>query len=136
MIIPKTSGRFIAENCDQWWSVTESKLWRDSPVKTEPRDEQILVLEEFPDEHREHEYIEVLLGDLDDDIAVKHGENNLFLRPIYIENAVGERDVLCYVPQDLSANENEPFAQMVCGLLRAGMQEAFQGKKAFRMRRA
>jgi hypothetical protein len=104
-------------------------------MKTEPRAEQILVLEEFPDEHREHEYIEVVLGDIDDDIAVKHGENNLFLRPIYIENAAGERDVLCYVPQDLPANENEPFAQMVCGLLRAGMQEAFQGKKSFRMRR-
>jgi hypothetical protein len=104
-------------------------------MKTEPRAEQILVLEEFPDEHREHEYIEVVLGDIDD-IAFKHGENNLFLRPIYIENAAGERDVLCYVPQDLQADENEPFAQMVCGLLRAGMQETFQGKKAFRMRRA
>jgi hypothetical protein len=86
--------------------------------------------------HPKHEYIEVVLGDTADDIAVKHGVNNLFLRPIFVENDAGERDVLCYVPQDLPTNENESFAQMLCELLRAGMREAFQGEKAFRIRRA
>ena len=74
----------------------------------------------------EDEYIEVVAGNVYDDIAVKHRSKTLFLRPIFLENDVGERDILCYVPQDLQANQNEPFAQMVCELLHAGMREAFQ----------
>jgi hypothetical protein len=73
----------------------------------------------------EDEYIEVVSGNAYDEIALNHGEKDLLLRPIFIENDAGERDVLCYVAQDLEANQNEPFTQMVCDLLRAGMQKAF-----------
>ena len=71
------------------------------------------------------EYYEVVLGDAHDEIAVIYTGQDVLLRPIFIENDDGERDVLCYVPQNLQAHENEPFTQMVCDLLRAGMQEAF-----------
>jgi hypothetical protein len=75
---------------------------------------------------RTDEYMEVVSGDVYEEISVNLGGKNLLLRPIFIENDGGERDVLCYVPQDLQANENEPFTQMVCDLLRTGLQEAFQ----------
>ena len=65
-------------------------------MRTEPTAEQVLPLPELLDEHREHEYVEVVLGNIDDDIAVK------------------------YVPQDLQAEENEPFAKMTCELLAHG----------------
>jgi hypothetical protein len=73
----------------------------------------------------QREYYEVVLGDAHDEIAVIDTGKDLLLRPIFIENDGGERDVLCYVPQDLLAHENELFTHMVCELLRAGMQEAF-----------
>ena len=74
---------------------------------------------------RTDEYMEVVSGDVYEEISVNLGGKNLLLRPIFIEND-GERDVLCYVPQDLQANENEPFTQMVRDLLRTGLQKAFQ----------
>jgi hypothetical protein len=67
-------------------------------------------------------------GDANDEIAVIFTGKDLLLRPIFIENDDGERDVLCYVPQNLHAEEKEPFTQMVCNLLRAGMQESFPGE--------
>jgi hypothetical protein len=70
-------------------------------------------------------YYEVVSGDTHDEISVIYTGQGLLLRPIFIENDEGERDVLCYVPQSLQAHENEPFTQMVCDLLRVGMQEAF-----------
>jgi hypothetical protein len=73
----------------------------------------------------ERECYKVVSGDIYDEITVIYTGKNVLLRPIFIENDVGERDILCYVPQNLQANENEPFTQMVCDLLRAGMQEAF-----------
>ena len=73
----------------------------------------------------QREYYEVVSGNANDEIAVIYTGKDLLLHPIFIENDDGERDVLCYVPQDLRAHENEPFTQMVCDLLRAGMQEAF-----------
>ena len=68
--------------------------------------------------------MEVVSGDVYEEISVNLGGKNLLLRPIFIEND-GARDVLCYVPQDLQPKENEPFTQMVCDLLRTGMQDAF-----------
>jgi hypothetical protein len=76
----------------------------------------------------QREYYEVVSGDANDEIAVIFTGKDLLLRPIFIENDDGERDVLCYVPQNLHAEENEPFTQMVCNLLRAGMQESFPGE--------
>jgi hypothetical protein len=80
----------------------------------------------------QREYYEVVAGDAHDEIAVIYTGQDLLLRPIFIENDDGERDVLCYVPQNLQAYENEPFTQMVCDLLRAGMQEAFPGDEESR----
>ena len=73
----------------------------------------------------QREYYEVVSGDAQDEIAAIHAGKDLLLRPIFIENDDGERDVLCYVPQNMHLPENEPFTQMVCDLLRVGMQEAF-----------
>jgi hypothetical protein len=68
---------------------------------------------------------QVVPGAVRDEVAVIGTGKNLRLRPIFIKNDSGERDVLCYVPQNLPANDNEPFTQMICELLGAGIQESF-----------
>ena len=75
----------------------------------------------------QREYFEVVSGDANDEIAVIYTGQDLLLRPIFIENDDGERDVLCFVPQNLQEHENELFTRMVCDILRAGLQEAFPG---------
>jgi hypothetical protein len=70
-------------------------------------------------------YYDVVLGDLQHESAVINTKEGLLLRPIFVENEGGEREILCYVPQSLDVFEDELFTQMVCDLLRAGMQEAF-----------
>jgi hypothetical protein len=84
----------------------------------------------------EQEHFEVVSGSERDEIAVISTGENLLLRPIFVENDDGERGVLCYVPQDLQAKENEPFTRMVCELLRAGIQEAFPSGASVRVRSA
>jgi len=84
----------------------------------------------------EREHYEVVSGAERDEIAVISIGKSLLLRPIFIENDEGERDVLCFVPQDLQAKENEPFTRMVCELLRTGIQEAFPGGGSVRVRSA
>ena len=79
----------------------------------------------------EDEDFEVVPGNVYEEISINLSGKNLLLRPIFIENDSGERDVLCYVPQDLQDSENEPFTQMVCDFLRTGMQEAFPTKRVF-----
>jgi hypothetical protein len=73
----------------------------------------------------EREYYEVVSGSARDEIAVTHSGKDLLLRPIFIENGRGEREILCYVPQNSRANDNEPFTGMVCELLQAGVEGAF-----------
>jgi hypothetical protein len=73
------------------------------------------------------EYFEVVSGDANDEIAVIYTGQDLLLRPIFIENDDGERDVLCFVPQNLQERENELFTRMICDILRAGLLEAFPG---------
>jgi hypothetical protein len=68
---------------------------------------------------------QIVSGALRDEIAVTGTEKNLLLRPIFIKSDSGEREVLCYVPQNLSANDNEPFNQIICELLGTGIQESF-----------
>jgi hypothetical protein len=55
-------------------------------------------------------------GAVRDQIAVNGTGRKLLLRPIFIESDSGERDVLCYVPQNLAAKDNEPFTRMICEL--------------------
>ena len=71
------------------------------------------------------EHFEIVSGNVGDEIAVTSAGENLLLRPIFVENDHGERGVLCYVPQQLPAKENEPFTRMIRELLRTGIQEAF-----------
>jgi hypothetical protein len=78
----------------------------------------------------EDRYVEIVSGNVYEEISVNLGRKKLLLRPIFIENDGGERDVLCYVPQDLQPKDNEPFTQMVCDLLRTGMQEAFPYRRS------
>jgi hypothetical protein len=68
---------------------------------------------------------QVVPGAARDEIVVTGTGKNLLLRPIFITSDSGEHEVLCYVPQNLSANDNEPFTQIVCELLGAGIQESF-----------
>jgi hypothetical protein len=77
----------------------------------------------------QREYYDVLAGNARDEIVVTYTGQDLLLRPIFIENDDGERDVLCYVPQNLQVHENEPFTRMVCDILRAGMREAFPSEE-------
>jgi hypothetical protein len=49
----------------------------------------------------EDRYIEVVSGNVCEEISVNLGRKKVLLRPIFIENDDGERDVMCYVPQDL-----------------------------------
>ena len=84
-----------------------------------------------PPVRTERDFYEVVSGAVRDEIAVMHAGKTLLLRPIFVENEGGERDVLCYVPQDLQTNDNERFTQMVCELLGAGIQDAFRGWSDF-----
>jgi hypothetical protein len=76
-------------------------------------------------------HYEVVTGSARDEIAVTHTGKNLLLRPIFIKNDSSEREILCYVPQDLRAKDNELFTRMVCELLRVGVQEAFPSGEVF-----
>jgi hypothetical protein len=82
------------------------------------------------------EHFEIVSGTVGDEIAMVSTGKNLLLHPIFVENAAGERGILCYVPQELSANENEPFTRMICELLRTGIQEAFPSGASVRVRSA
>jgi hypothetical protein len=73
----------------------------------------------------ERECYEVVAGSARDEMAVTYAGKYLLLRPIFIENDSGEREILCYVPQDSRASDNEPFTRMVCELLSAGVQGGF-----------
>jgi hypothetical protein len=68
---------------------------------------------------------QIVSGAVRDEIAITDTGKNLLLRPIFIKSDSGEREVLCYVPQNLSANDNEPFTQIICELLGTGIQESF-----------
>jgi hypothetical protein len=74
----------------------------------------------------ETEHFQVVPGAERDQIAINGTGRKLLLRPIFIESDSGERDVLCYVPQNLAVNDNEPFTRMICELLGAGMEKSFR----------
>jgi hypothetical protein len=79
----------------------------------------------------ETEHFQVVPGAVRDQIAVNGSGRKLLLRPIFIESDSGERDVLCYVPQNLAANDNEPFTRMICELLGTGMAKSFRDWSGF-----
>jgi len=79
----------------------------------------------------ETEHFQVVPGAVRDQIAVNVIGRKLLLRPIFIMNDSGERDILCYVPQNLPPNDNEPFTRMICELLGAGIQKSFRDWSGF-----
>jgi hypothetical protein len=81
--------------------------------------------------NRETEHFQVVPGAVRDQIAVNGTDRKLLLRPIFIKTDSGECDVLCYVPQNLPANDNEPFTRMICELLGAGIQKSFRDWSGF-----